>query len=330
MLVAEFQRILQLGNRNMLLLGVFFAIALGVRAPLSQYILHHFDFTAPLVALIFTAQGLNMDFSQADKIRDYIKIFIAAVIIAIIAYPALAYGFADFFELPKDYTLGFILICCFPTSLEAAMAMTMSAEGNRVTAVVLLVGLSLAGIISIPLNIYIWLGGTAKISSIAILTKVGTYVFLPIITGQLLRKIFPALPHKAKTLSHYIPIICISVLVYISCSREAAIIHSIPLGQIVHILFPSALLHFLMLIMAFSAGRYLLRLTKADSRSFIFIVSEKPMSLSIALWSVTYASEHPISIFSILIFYVTQMIIDSFIISRLRLQNISEEKRSAV
>jgi len=68
---------------------------------------------------------------------------------------------------------------------------------------------------------------------------------------------------------------------------------------------------------ALLVAKYVLHFSKAASRSFMFISSEKPMSLSVAVWSVTYASEHPAAIFSILIFYITQMIIDSFIISQM-------------
>ena len=301
MLHTEFHRILQLGNRNILLLCVFLGIALGVRFPLSQSILQSYHLTTPLVALIFIAQGVNMDFSHVHKLREYVKILVAGIILAVVAYPALAYLFAKGFHLTNDFALGFILICCFPNSLEAAMAMSMSASGDRITAVVLLVGLSLVGVVSIPLNIYLWLGGSHTISAIMVLTKIIGYVFIPIIIGQSLRYLFPKLPEKGKTVSYYIPIFCIAALVYISCSREAAEIHALTVGHVMHVFLPSASLHLLILFAALITGKYLLHLTKADNRSFIFITSEKPMSLSLALWSVTYAMDHPTSIFPILV-----------------------------
>ncbi|MCG8530755.1 MAG: bile acid:sodium symporter [Desulfovibrionales bacterium] len=321
MFATEFHRILQLGSRNLLLLGVFLALALGVRAPLSQDVLHAFNFTTPLVAVIFMAQGLNIDVSHANRLKDYLKLIIAGALLAIVLYPALAYVFASLFSLTNDFALGFILICCFPNSLEAAMAMSMSASGDRITAVVLLVGLCLIGIVSIPLNIYLYIGGTEHISAGMILLKIIGYVFVPIAIGQLLRYFFPKLPQRATLVSHYIPIFCLSALVYLACSREAVALHDITVGELAHTLFPSASLHLLMIFLALFVGKYILMLTKADNRSFIFITSEKPMSLSVALWSVTYATTHPTSIFPILVFYIAQMIIDSFIISRLKIND---------
>ncbi|SIO31297.1 bile acid:sodium symporter [Halodesulfovibrio marinisediminis] len=323
---AEFHRILQLGNRNLLLFAVSLAIAMGIRFPLSQEMLHAFNFTTPLVAIIFLAQGLNMNFSHANKIRTYLRIIIAGAILAVIAYPALAHTAASLFTLKDDLALGFILICCFPNSLEAAMAMSMNASGDRITAVVLLVGLSLIGIISIPLNIYIWIGETEQISASIVLTKIIGYIFIPITIGQLLRKVFPKLPDKTKTLSHYVPIFCLAALVYLSCSREAEVIRQLHLGDLIHTFFPCASLHLFVLITALVVGKHILHLPKADNRSFIFIISEKPMSLSVALWSVTYAASHPTSIFPILVFYIGQMVIDSFIISRMKLRDYLEQK----
>lgn len=327
MKTTESHRTLQLGNRSLLLFAVFIAIALGVRLPLSQSVLQSFNFTTPLVALIFIVQGLNMDFSHASKIKEYIKIIVAGAVITVIAYPALAYGFTHLFFLTNDFALGFILICCFPNSLEAAMAMSMSANGDRITAVVLLVGLCLVGIVSIPLNIYIWIGSTQEISAALVLAKIIGYVFVPIFVGQILRWVFPKLPDRTKKISHYIPIVCLSALVYISCSREATVIHKLHLGEIAHTLFPCASLHLLMFFTALLVGKYILHLNKAGNRSFIFITSEKPMSLSVALWSVTYAPTHPTSIFPILVFYIAQMIIDSFIISRLTLRDYTENEQ---
>jgi len=330
MLTTEFHRILQLGSRNLLLFGIFIAIALGIRLPTPVYVLDTYNFTAPLVALIFIAQGLNMNFSHASKMKEYVAMLVAGAIIAIVAYPALAYLFSKFFSLSGDFALGFILICCFPNSLEAAMAMTMSASGDRITSVILVTGLSLMGIVSIPANIFIWLGDSQTISPYLVLTKITLYVFLPIIAGQVLRYLFPKLPKQTQTLSHYLPIRCLSLLVYFSCSREAVVIHELNLGLVAHSVLPSASLHFLTLIAALLVGKYLLRLSKAANRSFTFICSEKPMSLTVALWSVTYASDHPASIFPILVFYISQMIIDSFIISRLSLKDYSNlETRKA-
>ena len=325
MILNEFQKILQIGNRNLLLLVVFLAIALGTHIPLPHSVLSAFNLTTPFVAVIFITQGINIDFSHTRSLKSYLGILFAGTILAVVVYPAAAYVFTKVFQLEANIALGFILICCFPNSLEAAMAMSMSAQGDRITAVVLLVGLCLVGIVSIPLNILVWVGGTEAISAGAVFMKVITFVFLPILIGQAIRYLYPALPRRAHHLMHYVPIFCLAGLVYISCSREAEAIRAIPLGEITHVLFPSATLHILILIGAALIGHNLLHLHKADNRSFIFITSEKPMSLSVALWSVTYATGHPTSIFPILIFYLTQMVIDSFIISQMRLRDESHQ-----
>lgn len=123
MLATEFHRILQLGNKNLLLFCVFIAIALGVRLPLSQEMLHSFNFTTPLVAYIFIAQGVNMDFTHASKIKKYIKILVAGTLIAVVAYPALAFAFTHIFFSYKR-------LCPWVHSYLLLSELTRSGYGN--------------------------------------------------------------------------------------------------------------------------------------------------------------------------------------------------------
>ena len=309
--------VVQIAEKNLLLLFLFCAIAIGLEAPASPAFMDAFNINTPLVALIFLIQGLNMDFSKVGKVREYSKMLLFASLIAIVLYPAMASGMADLFHLSNDFKVGFILLCCFPSSLEASMAMTMNARGDVLTAVILVIALNLIGIISIPVNITIWLGSASSVSVLSVLNKLLIFVFIPVFIGQMIRKKFPALPDRITTFSHYLPVICLAIIVYLSCSREADLMHQLKLHDVLHLLWPSASVHLLAMGLAFLVAKYVLHFSKAASRSFLFISSEKPMSLSVAVWSVTYASEHPAAIFPILIFYITQMIIDSFIISQM-------------
>lgn len=311
------QTVIRIAEKNLLLLFLFLAIGIGLEAPASPAFMEAFDINTPLVALIFIIQGLHMDFSKIGKVRDYSKMLCFASLIAIVLYPAMASGTADLFHLSNDFKVGFILLCCFPSSLEASMAMTMNARGDVLTAVILVVALNLIGIISIPANITVWLGGESSVSILTVLHKLLLFVFIPVFIGQMIRKKFPTFPERSVKLSHYVPTICLAIIVYLSCSQEAKLMHELRLSDILHLLWPSASIHLFAMALAFLVAKYVLHFSKAASRSFLFISSEKPMSLSVAVWSVTYASEHPAAIFPILIFYITQMIIDSFIISQM-------------
>ncbi|MBU4379318.1 MAG: bile acid:sodium symporter [Proteobacteria bacterium] len=302
-------------RKNLLLLGILGAIWLSMHHPVPESILGAFDVNAPLVALIFAIQGLHMSFKGFGRIRDYAAMIGVAALVSVVCYPLLAAGLSALFGLEADFHIGFILLASLPTSLEAAMAMAASAGGDPLTAVILLVSLNLIGIATIPANIALWVGGAAHVSEMAVLQNLLFYLFIPAIAGQLLRRAFPTLPARTERMTRHVPMVCIVILVYTSCSSESALFHSLRLSDLAHIIIPCVLLHVIMVGAAHVASRKWLRMEIPASRSFLFITAEKPMSLSVALWSMTYAAHHPLAIFPILVFYVCQVVFDSALVA---------------
>jgi sodium/bile acid cotransporter 7 len=302
-------------RKNLLLLGILGAIWLSMHHPVPAAVLQSFDVNAPLVALIFAIQGLHMSFEGCGRLRDYAAMIGVAALVSVVCYPALAAGLSALFGLEADYHIGFILLASLPTSLEAAMAMAASAGGDPLTAVVLLVTLNLIGLVTIPANIALWVGGQAHVGEMAVLGNLLFYLFIPAAAGQWLRRTFPTLPARTEAVARHVPMLCIVILVYTSCSSESALFHSLRLGDLAHIVIPCVLLHAIMVGVAHVAGRRWLRLERPASRSFLFITAEKPMSLSVALWSMTYAAHHPLAIFPILVFYVCQVVLDSALVA---------------
>ncbi len=304
-------------HKNILLLGILAAIWASMHYPVSEAFLDTYDINTPLVALIFVIQGLRMNFEGIGNIKRYATMIGGAALVAVVVYPLLAHSLSMVFGLDSDFRIGFMLLSSLPSSLEAAMAMAASAGGDPLTAVILLVSLNLIGMVSIPANLAVWLGGESHVSEMLVLNKLLFFLFIPAFVGQVLRRLFPSLPNRTETISHYIPMVCITILVYTSCSRESDLFHSLKLTDLTHIIAPCLLLHILMLGLAYLASTKWLKLDDKPARSFLFITSDKPMSLSVALWSMTYAEHHPLAIFPILVFYVGQVVFDSVVVSRL-------------
>ncbi len=304
-------------HHNLLLLAIVAAIVLAIELPMPTITVQHFDVNTIFVALIFISQGMKIDFSQVGKIRKYLKLLLGGAVVAIVVYPLLAFVMVNIFNLTADHKVGFLLMCSFPNSLEAAMAMAASAGGDPLTAIILLTGLNIIGLVSIPLNLSIWLGSDSPVSEIEILQKLFFYLFLPVGIGQVIRRISPCFVEKLKNVNRYLPMLCITALVYLSCSKESALLRAITLHDIISIVTPSVLLHVMMLGLAMVVAKKWLALDKLQQRSFFLITSEKPMSLSVALWSLSYAGHHPLAIFPILVFYVGQIVVDSFLVSKM-------------
>ncbi|MFW5836506.1 MAG: bile acid:sodium symporter [Desulfovibrionaceae bacterium] len=304
-------------HRNLLLLLIVAAIGGAVYLPMPETWFANFDVNVVLVAAIFISQGIKMDLSHAHRARSYLKLIGVAALVAIVAYPLMAWVMVQVFGLSADHKVGFMLMASFPNSLEAAMAMSASAGGDPLTAVILLAALNIIGLASIPLNLSIWLGNETPVSEWEILHKLIAYLFAPIIAGQFLRRFIPGIKERMRHINHYLPMVCITLLVYMSCSKESELLRELKLHDLFQVVAPSVLLHVIMLGAAFVAASHWLKLENRSQRSFVLITSEKPMSLSVALWAVSYAEHHPLAIFPIVVFYVGQIVVDSFIVSKM-------------
>jgi sodium/bile acid cotransporter 7 len=312
-------------RKNLLLMGILGAIWMSMHHPVPSAFLDRFDVNTPLVATIFLIQGLRMSFDGCSNLRSYAVMIGAAALVSVVGYPLLAHLLSAICGLVAFFRSGCVRRASRPAAMAPAMAMAASAGGDPLTAIILLVSLNLIGIVSIPANLSLWLGGVARVGASMVLKKLLLFLFLPAIAGQILRRLFPALPGKTETLSRYVPMVCITILVYTSCSRESALFHSLRLSDLAHIVAPCLLLHVIMLGVAHLTARRALRLGRTPARSFLFITSDKPMSLSVALWSMAYAQHHPLAIFPILVFYVGQVVFDSMVVSGMIRRDFSEQ-----
>jgi len=314
-------------HRNLLLLGVVCAIWMSMRHPLPGDFFGSFNVTTPLVGLIFLVEGMRMSFASAGGWRQYVKEIGWAVVITAVCYPLAAHVLAGLFGVQADARIGYLLLASLPGS-SASMAMAAGAGGDPLTAMLLLITLGLAGIATIPADLGFWLGSSTPVSALMVLKDLVLFLFVPALAGQGLRRAFPRLERRAEPLARYVPMTCITLLVYVSCSREAALLHDLRLSDLAHVAAPCLLLHVLMLGLCWLVARRWLRMADAPARSFLFVVSEKPMSLSVALWSITYAAHHPLAIFPILVFYVGQVLFDSIVVSKFVAKDLRDNSAS--
>ncbi|WP_419786074.1 bile acid:sodium symporter [Pseudodesulfovibrio sp.] len=303
-------------HRNILLLGILCAIWMSMEHPAAANAFGSFDVNTPLVAAIFLVEGLHMTLAGSGNFRMYLKELGWAALITAVLYPLAAAGLAWGFGVESDARVGFLLLSSLPGS-SASIAMAASAGGDPFTAMLLLIAMSLLGIISIPLDLALWLGSSTPVSELLVMKKLVLFLVLPALCGQVLRGLFPRLPERIAPVTKYVPTVCISLLVYFSCSRESALLHGLRLDDLMHVIVPCLLLHGFMLGFTWLVGRRSLHMEDGPARSFLFVISEKPMSLSVALWSMTYAHHHPLAIFPILVFYVCQVLFDSIVVSRM-------------
>jgi predicted Na+-dependent transporter len=298
-------------EKNLLLLGILAALALAVKIPGPGAALSRLEITGWLVALIFLGEGVKLDLSRLASPSRYVKPALLGLVMAFLVFPAGAFLMAKLFSLQSDYLVGLVLICSLPCSLASATVISANADGDSTAALFLLLALNLVGLVATPELLRLWLGGAAHVDDADIMLKLVLYLFIPVAAGQLLKWAAPALAARLRPAFRYVPALCIAVIIYASCAKESARIEALSLGGVLHLLAPCLLLHAAVLALSFGSGRYLLHLEERVNRAVAVICSEKPLSLAVALWSLSFAKDHPLAVFPPVMIYIVQVLLDS-------------------
>jgi len=299
-------------RKNLILFGIFLAVILAMYAPAPGVFLDRLHSTGLLVGLIFLGQGMELEMKQLRHLRGFVRIIVWAVFVSFVAYPAVAWLAARSFSMPKDSMVGFIIMCAAPCTLAAGQAISMRARGDGLTAIILILCLNFVGLIAFPENLKLLLGSVTHINDMELILQLIFYLFIPVMAGQVFHLVTPGLVEKLKGAIKYLPVICLAIIVYTSCSQESRLLWELKFADIFLILFPSLCVHLFMFALVFLSGKYIFRFPGPMNRTITIICSEKPLTLSVAVWSMSFAGVHPLAIFPIVIFYIAQIVTDSF------------------
>jgi predicted Na+-dependent transporter len=298
-------------QKNLLLMGIFIALILSIHVPGPGMVLDKLHLTGLLMALIFVGQGTEVDYRRLIHAMGFLRVILWAVFLSLILFPFAAWVGAKVFSMPDATLVGFILICAAPCTLAAGPTVAARAGGDELTAIILIILLNFLGLFTFPENLRIWLGATTHVDDVDLILKLILYLFIPVIVGQVLRSYNPKLIKKSKTFFRYLPVVCISLIIYASCSAESVIMNELKLSEVLYILVPCLCVHYFIFGLSFFGGKYILKISDPVNRATTIICSEKPLTLSVAIWSMVFARTFPKAIFPIIIFYVAELLTDS-------------------
>ena len=260
-------------EKNLLLVAVIVGLLLAIEEPGPARRLATFDPTGWLIALIFLMEGLRLHLGQLAHPVRFLKVIAWAVLLTALLYPALAFGAARLFGLQGDDLIGLVLICAMPCSLASATVIAEKAGGDMVVAMVLLVILNLLGLVTIPLNLKLWLGWCAEVAPGEIVWKLLLYLFLPVGLGIGAARVAPRLTRLVHPLLRIVPALCLGAIVYVSCARESTALAAVRFDEFLHLVLPALGVHLGMLGLAYSVGPRLVHLGRAVNRSASIISS---------------------------------------------------------
>lgn len=266
------------------------------------------------VVVIFLLNGWHLNMKEAKFDKKFIFIFSAVAIGSLGIGPFIGYSVAKVFNLAPEFTTGLIVMSTVPVTLSSAIVITGVSGGNAVLALFMTIGLNLAGIFTVPFMLKLCLSSAEdiEISASKLLFKLMLLVFLPFIIGYGLKKITKL---ATNTVLKYTPSTCVILTVYVACSISRKLLMDIPFLSLPVLVFAVLTVHLLLMgIMWLSAK--VVNANSSEQQAMLFVGSQKTLPLAISVLSMLPV-EAGIPVILCLIFHFSQLLLDSFIASRL-------------
>jgi len=315
--------ILQSLRKNWFLVGLLVVITAAVLLPGLGKEMNAGGLTTKIIVLIlFLSAGFTLPSEQIKsglrnyKLHLYLQLFVFGII------PLYFFITARFFNNYLDgyVVIGLYALAVLPTTLSTSVVFTQTSGGNVVGALFNSAFANVAGIFISPLLLSLFLSGTvAALPSeeiASILKSLVLTMLVPVVVGQLLRRIFTTVAnHIRKKLTESSSLL-ILLIVFMTVSSTAANpeFYSMLLKLAVPFIF-LAVSHILFVFLSLK-GAKLLKFSEEDCVCVIFVGPQKTMAMGIPLLSVYFASRPDLlalAIFPLLFYHPFQLLIAGFL-----------------
>lgn len=271
------------------------------------------------IILVFFFSGMLLDTRQIRAgLQDYTGTLIALGVIFIVA-PSMAAGFS-LMPLPTGIIIGLFIVSVMPTTLSSGVVMSGVAGGNMAHALIITILANTLAVFLIPVFLSMLLGligaeASVSIDKSGIMFKLGSFVFLPLSSGLLIKHYLGTLPR------HFVrgvPIcnqclILIVVWMGLSQTRQTMIAG----GDTIGLIFLVAIVFHALLLAAATGLSWLFGLGRGRRESVIFMGAQKTLPLSIIL-QVALFPQFGLALVFCVVHHIVHLLMDSYLVGRLR------------
>jgi len=266
------------------------------------------------IAMFASGLGLSLD-NIKDGFRDFKSIFYGFSSMFIV-FPAMTFAVLFILGLNSgDIYIGSMIMAAQATTLASAVVLTASANGNVSLALIITLLTNITSAVMTPLILKITLAGQdVSFDAGPMILKLLLVLILPIVLSQVVRKLMPKFVEKTapfrKMISKFVVVI---IVLSGAAAASEAISSNLSLAILIILLVAS--LHIIMLLIS---TLYLkISKTKAESRSAVMFAStQKTLPAALLIWE-SYFAVYTLAPLMLVLNHVVQLIIDSFVVSRL-------------
>ncbi|MDM8550133.1 bile acid:sodium symporter [Desulfobacterales bacterium HSG2] len=271
------------------------------------------------IFLIFIFSGMMLNAGQIKSGMSDITGILVALGVIFIAAPVIGACFA-IMPLDTGIRIGLFLVAVMPTTLSSGVVMTGAAGGNMAHALAITIVSNGLSILTIPLTLSLLLeqvdGGTAvSIDKLAIMTKLGFLVLVPLCLGLGIRFYTNVCSEKFESELQIVNQCLILIIVWMALSqtREAIIDGKEMIGSILFLAFA---FHAALLACAALFIR-LFKLKRGRRESVLFMGAQKTLTLSIIL-QVSLFPQHGLALGFCVIHHIVHLMMDGYLVQKMR------------
>lgn len=296
--------------------GLVVAIVAALVAPGAGVAMQEAGMIAVFVIIIFLVNGWEFRLTGTRVGGGLWSALLLSAALSLLAGPFVGLWTGRLFGGDPRLLTGLVVMSAVPVTLSSAIVMSEISGGNRAWALLMTIGLNLAGIFTLPfmLNLTLGASGLIDISVAGLLWNLIKLVLLPFLAGIVLRRLFGGGVGRVPLLS-YVPSACVILTVFVGFAASRDLLVGLPPGQYPPIGGAAFMVHAVLMAAAFGLAR-LLRLGRAERNTFVFVSSQKTLPLAVGVIAIIDPT-NAVALVPCLLFHFMQLFFDSFLAARM-------------
>lgn len=303
--------------------GVFvltLADSSGTTSNLGRWLKSHYG-PETVIITIFFLSGLLLDAYQIkDGLSDFSGTFLALLLLFIIA-PAIA-SLMALMPLDRGLIIGLIIVAVMPSTLSSGVVMTAAAGGSMAHALFTTILSNALAMVTIPVTLALLVYGIAPATAVEIdagriMLTLGFYVLLPLFSGMVAKRFAGNLLEPFVQKVQMLNQVLVLVMIWMGISQTRSVILA---GgpEMLQIVVLSFVFHAIILAVAFLLTRAF-GMGKGRRESVIFMGGQKTLPLSIII-QVSIFPQYGLALVFCVIHHVVHLMMDSYLVGRLRIK----------
>ena len=253
-----------------------------------------------LLAGIFFVQGTQFSKKSLFVLIKKPVILLLSFLSCVVFVPLLTFVVCKvFLDFHSDLAVGLLLMSCMGPPIVSGIIIVKNAQADESLALALTIILNLLSLLTIPINLEIYLSQSIEIEAFSIFLKILVNVLLPAIVGYLFYKKFKFKKKTLKSLLTHSPSIMLACLVFFAFLPYSHFLDGYGLKPFLICAFFAYVLHQIALLVIFFISKCFKNFY--ESGAIAVCGTQKTFILAIGIWSSFFSYDYPLALIPMII-----------------------------